>query len=148
MVEGTTWFVFPQINKYAWHYRPVALTSNIMKTLERLVLDQLRSMVRPHLDPLKSAYQPRIGVEDAIIYLLNYVHAHLDKLGSTVRVTFSDSSAFNTRPALLDVKLMSIIYFLIHSYFTRYVRFYNLNNCSLFHFVYFLLTISSSVKFY
>ena len=69
-------------------YQPVALTSHVMKTLERLVLEQLRPMVRPHLDPLQFAYQPRIGVEDAIIYLLNRVYAHLEKPGYTVRVTF------------------------------------------------------------
>ncbi|XP_049911756.1 uncharacterized protein LOC126397200 [Epinephelus moara] len=92
-------------------YRPVALTSHIMKTLERLVLEQLRPMVRPHLDPLQFAYQPRIGVEDALIYLLNRIYAHLDKPGSTVRVTFFDfSSAFNTiRPALLGDKLTAML---------------------------------------
>ena len=92
-------------------YRPVALTSHIMKTLERLILEQLRPMVRPHLDPLQFAYQPRIGVEDAIIYLLNRVYAHLDKPGSTVRVMFFYfSSAFNTiRPAVLGDKLMAML---------------------------------------
>ncbi|KAI4897881.1 hypothetical protein NFI96_029587, partial [Prochilodus magdalenae] len=88
-------------------YRPVALTSHIMKTMERLVLEQLRPTVQPLLDPLQFAYQPRLGVEDAIIYLLNRVYAHLDKPASTVRVMFFDfSSAFNTiQPALLGDKL-------------------------------------------
>ncbi|KAI4873724.1 hypothetical protein NFI96_000464 [Prochilodus magdalenae] len=88
-------------------YRPVALTSHIMKTMERLVLEQLRPTVQPLLDPLQFAYQPRLGVEDAIIYLLNRVYAHLDKPASTVRVMFFDfSSVFNTiRPALLGDKL-------------------------------------------
>ncbi|KAI4888527.1 hypothetical protein NFI96_008530 [Prochilodus magdalenae] len=88
-------------------YRSVALTSHIMKTMERLVLEQLRPMVQPLLDPLQFAYQPRLGVEDAIIYLLNRVYAHLDKPASTVRVMFFDfSSAFNTiQPALLGDKL-------------------------------------------
>ena len=59
-------------------------------------------MVRPHLDALQFAYQPWTGVEDAIIYLLNRVYAHLDKPGITVRVMFSDfCGAFTTiRPAL------------------------------------------------
>ncbi|XP_013769324.1 olfactory receptor 4P4-like [Pundamilia nyererei] len=64
-------------------YRPVALTSHIMKTLERLILDQLRPIVRPHLDPLQFTYQPRLGTEDAIIYLLNHVYTHLDQPAST-----------------------------------------------------------------
>ncbi|KAI2649597.1 RNA-directed DNA polymerase from mobile element jockey [Labeo rohita] len=64
-------------------YRPVALTSHIMKTLERLILEQLRPMVQPFLDPLQFAYQPRLGVEDAVIFLLNRVYTHLDKPAST-----------------------------------------------------------------
>ncbi|KAI4902472.1 hypothetical protein NFI96_003096 [Prochilodus magdalenae] len=75
--------------------------------MERLVLEQLRPMVQPLLDPLQFAYQPRLGVEDAIIYLLNRVYSHLDKPASTVRVMFFYfSSAFNTiQPALLGDKL-------------------------------------------
>ena len=100
----------PQPNGFS-DYQPVALTSLIVKTLERLVLEQLRPVVRPHLDPLQFAYQPRIGVEDAIIYVLNRVYAHLDKPMSTVRVTFFDfSTAFNAiRPALLGDKLMAML---------------------------------------
>ena len=45
------------------------------------------------------------------MYLLNRVYAHLDKPGSTGRVTFFDfSSAFNTiRPALLRDKLTAML---------------------------------------
>lgn len=91
-------------------YRPVALTSHIMKTLERLVMEQLRPMVSSILDPLQFAYQPRIGVEDAIIFLLNRIYPHLDKPASTVRIMFFDfSSAFDTiRPALLGEKLTAM----------------------------------------
>jgi hypothetical protein len=81
-----------------------------MKTLERLVLDQLRPIVKSLLDPLQFAYQSRLGVEDAIIFLLKRIYAHLDKPASTVRVMFFDfSSAFNTiRPALLSEKLTAM----------------------------------------
>ena len=80
--------------------------SPIMKTLERLVLEQLRPM-----DPFQFAYEPWTGVENAIIYLLNRVYTHLGKPGSTVRVMFFDfSSAFNSiRPALLGDKLMEML---------------------------------------
>ncbi|KAJ8412582.1 hypothetical protein AAFF_G00129180 [Aldrovandia affinis] len=71
-------------------YRPVALTSHTMKALQRLVLEQLQPVVKPLLDSLQFAYQPQLGVEDAIIYLLNRAYAHLDKLASTVRVMFFD----------------------------------------------------------
>ena len=39
-------------------YRPVALTSYVMKVLERLVLANLRPQVRALLDPLQFTYQP------------------------------------------------------------------------------------------
>ncbi|KAI3375550.1 hypothetical protein L3Q82_003877 [Scortum barcoo] len=88
-------------------YRPVALTSHVMKVLERLVLAQLRPQVRKFLDPLQFAYQPHLGVDDAVIYLLQRAHMHLDGGGGTVRITFFDfSSAFNTiQPLLLGEKL-------------------------------------------
>ena len=49
-------------------------------------------------------------MEDAIIYLLNRVYAHLDTPASSVRVMFFDfSSAFDTiRPALLSEKLTAM----------------------------------------
>ncbi|KAI3354721.1 hypothetical protein L3Q82_004504 [Scortum barcoo] len=91
-------------------YRPVALTSHVMKVLERLVLAQLRPRVRKFLDPLQFAYQPHLGVDDAVIYLLQRAHMHLDGGGGTVRITFFDfSSAFNTiQPLLLGEKLQVI----------------------------------------
>ncbi|XP_040890307.1 adenosine receptor A1 [Toxotes jaculatrix] len=54
-----------------------------MKTLERLILKQLQPMVQPLLDPLHFAYQPHLGVDYAIIYLLNQVYTHMDKPAST-----------------------------------------------------------------
>ncbi|KAI3354613.1 hypothetical protein L3Q82_019117 [Scortum barcoo] len=89
------------------HFRPVALTSHLMKALERIVLRHLRPLVSPNMDPLQFAYQPGIGVDDAVIYLLQRSLSHLEDAGNTVRITFFDfSSAFNTiHPSLLRVKL-------------------------------------------
>ncbi|TWW68197.1 putative RNA-directed DNA polymerase from transposon BS [Takifugu flavidus] len=56
-------------------FRPVALTSHLMKTLERLFLNLLRPQVQHAEDSLQFAYRDKVGVEDAIIYLL-----HRDKL--------------------------------------------------------------------
>ena len=47
------------------HYQPVTLTAHLAKTLERLVLHHLRPLV----SSLQFAYQPGIGVEDAVIFL-------------------------------------------------------------------------------
>ncbi|KAI4888279.1 hypothetical protein NFI96_012150 [Prochilodus magdalenae] len=88
-------------------FRPVALTSHVMKTLERLLLHLLRPQVQHAMDPLQFAYREKVGVEDAMLYLLHRAHSHLDKGGSAVRVMFFDfSSAFNTiQPLQLRDKL-------------------------------------------
>jgi len=67
-------------------------------------------LVEPSLDPLQFAYQPRIGVEDAIIFLLHRAYSHLEEAGRVVRVTFFDfPSSFNTiKPALLGTKLLAM----------------------------------------
>lgn len=41
-----------------------------MKSLQRLILE-LQPMVQSLQDPLQFAYQPHLGVDDAINYLLN-----------------------------------------------------------------------------
>ncbi|KAI4895107.1 hypothetical protein NFI96_009396 [Prochilodus magdalenae] len=78
-----------------------------MKTLERLMLGHMKPLVRAALDPLQLAYQDVIGVDDAVIYLMDKKHSHLDTAGSAVRIMFFDfSSAFNTlQPVLLGEKL-------------------------------------------
>ncbi|KAJ0033829.1 hypothetical protein NQD34_000936 [Periophthalmus magnuspinnatus] len=88
-------------------FRLVALTSHLMKTLEKLVLGHLHSTVSSAMDSLQFAYRPGIGVEDAVIYLLHRSLSHLENPGSTVRILFFDfSSAFNTiQPLLLRDKL-------------------------------------------
>ncbi|MCJ8749354.1 hypothetical protein PDJAM_G00175360 [Pangasius djambal] len=84
------------------NFRLVALTSHLMKTLERLVLGHLRSEVSSAMDLLQFAYRPGIGVEDAVIFLLHRALTHLEKPGSAVRILFFDfSSAFNTIQPLL-----------------------------------------------
>ena len=42
-------------------------------------------------DPLQFAYCCVVEVEDAIIYLHQQTHSHLDKAGSTMRTMFFDS---------------------------------------------------------
>ena len=87
------------------YYRPVALTSHIMKTLERLLVRRMRLQVAEDLNPLKFTYQKHIVVEDAILYMLHRVYAYLDVSGSYVRIMFFYfSSAFNTiQPPILKI---------------------------------------------
>ncbi|KAI4902349.1 hypothetical protein NFI96_003952 [Prochilodus magdalenae] len=78
--------------------------------MERLLLNHLRPQVHHAEDPLQFAYREKVGVEDAILYLLHRTHSHLDKGGGAVRVMFFDfSSAFSTiQPLLLRDKLMKM----------------------------------------
>lgn len=48
-------------------YRPVALTSVLMKTFERLVLDFVRDQIPMSVDPLQFAYRKNRSVEDALL---------------------------------------------------------------------------------
>ena len=79
--------------------RPIALTSVQMKVCEpeRLVLNDLKLKVAPHLDPIQFAYQTDRNTEDSIIILLELPYSHLERtrFGNSSRVMFFDfSSAF------------------------------------------------------
>ena len=87
--------------------RPIALTSVLMKSLERIVLSLFLPRVQPHLDPHQFAYRSKRGVEDAIVLFTHNIYKHLDQPKTYVRTMFIDfSSAFNTiQPHLLIPKL-------------------------------------------
>ena len=91
-------------------YRPVALTSVVMKSFEKLVLAHLKDITGPLLDPLQFAYRANRSVDDAVNIGLYYVLQHLDRPGTYVRILFVDfSSAFNTIiPNLLLPKLTQL----------------------------------------
>ncbi|KAK3533371.1 hypothetical protein QTP70_019315 [Hemibagrus guttatus] len=91
-------------------YRPVALTSVVMKSFERLVLSYLKDITDPLLDPLQFAYRSNRPVDDAVNMALHFILQHLDSPGSYARILFVDfSSAFNTIiPALLRDKLFQL----------------------------------------
>lgn len=88
----------------------MALTSHLMKTLERLVLHVVTPQVQQAQDPLQFGYQKNVGVEDAVQYLLHRTHTFLDRESGAVRILFIDiSSAFNTiQPLCLKGKLTTI----------------------------------------
>ncbi len=78
-------------------YRPVALTPILMKCFERLVMQQIKSVLPPSLDPFQFAYRSNRSTDDAIATALHPALTHLDKKESYVRMLFIDfSSAFNT----------------------------------------------------
>ncbi len=92
-------------------YRPVALTSTVMKVFERLLKKHICSSIPATWDPLQFAYRPNRSTDDAISQVLHSSLTHIDsKNGNYVRLLFIDySSAFNTIvPTKLAVKLSDL----------------------------------------
>ncbi|KAK1804667.1 hypothetical protein P4O66_020056, partial [Electrophorus voltai] len=78
-------------------YRPIALTSIIMKCFERLLMRHIKSQLLPSLDALQFAYRSNCSTDDAISTTLHLALTHLDKKGTYIRMLFIDfSPAFNT----------------------------------------------------
>lgn len=78
-------------------YRPVALTSHVMLVMKRLILLHLRPLVAASQDPLQFVCQPHLGVDDAIIHLLQREYSSLDKPNTSVQIKFFDFwNIFNT----------------------------------------------------
>ncbi len=91
-------------------YRPIALTSEIMKCLERSVSRHIRDCLPPSFDPYQFAYRANRSTEDAIALTLHTALSHLENKESYVRMLFVDySSAFNTIiPDILCNKLLQL----------------------------------------
>lgn len=90
-------------------FRPVALTSLVMKSFEKLIK---RDLIKTEhlLDPQQFAYRAGRGVEDATATLLNLAFKQLEGNKNHVKLLFLDfSSAFNTiQPHILIDKLLNI----------------------------------------
>lgn len=88
-------------------YRPVALTSVVAKTFERVTKPMIAACLT---DDTQFAYRERRSTEDALAVLLDIVSKHLDTNSKNyVRGLFVDfTSAFNTiSPTLLIEQLMN-----------------------------------------
>ena len=91
-------------------YRPIALTSVVMKCFERLVSQHIKASLPSSIDPHQFAYRTNRSTEDAISIALHTALSHLEHTGSYVRMLFIDySSAFNTIiPDILVRKLLDL----------------------------------------
>ncbi len=72
-------------------YRPVPLTSMVIKSFERLVLAYLKACTRPLLDPLQFAYRANRSMDDAVNMGLHFILQNLDRPGTYVRIPTSIS---------------------------------------------------------
>lgn len=52
-------------------FRPVALTSLVMKNFEKILKENVVSLIDGRLDPLQFAYQAGKGVNDAKLFILD-----------------------------------------------------------------------------
>ncbi len=59
-------------------YRPVALTSIVMKVFERLVKNRICSSIPDYLNPLQFANRPNRSTEDAISHVPHSSLTHID----------------------------------------------------------------------
>ena len=84
----------PTVHK---EYRPIALTSVVKKSFERLVLAHLKSITDPLLDPLQFAYRDNRSVEDAVNMALHFTLQHLDSPASHTGILFVDFSSASFR---------------------------------------------------
>ena len=81
---------FPKVHN---DFRPVALTSILCKSFERIILDMIKPTVEPYLDNLQFVYQEKRSTDDALATLHNAITAHLDEGSQNyVRVLFIDYS--------------------------------------------------------
>ncbi len=86
--------------------RPDALTSVVIKSLERLVLAHLKDITGPLLDPLPFAYWANRSVDDAVNMGLLYILQHFDSPGTH---TCLWTSPFNIIiPDILSSKLTQL----------------------------------------
>ena len=78
-------------------YRPVALTSCIMKSFENIILNYIGSILSPDFDTFQFAYKKKRSIDDALTINCHEILKHLESKNSYARILFIDySSAFNT----------------------------------------------------
>jgi len=67
-------------------FRPVALTSVVMKVFERLVLRYLKSVINSSMDSLQFAYRENRCTDDAVALAWHFVMQHLDYPNTYARI--------------------------------------------------------------
>ena len=89
--------------------RPVALTSLVMKAMERVIKNYIIKAKDSQMDPLLFAGR---GVDETKTFIIDTIYKHLEHPKTTARLVFADfSSAFNTlQPQILAEKLTNLFY--------------------------------------
>ena len=89
----------------------MALTSLVVKCLERLLLRRISTETSQFQDPHQFAYRRNRSTEDAILTLIHHTQKHLDTPKTSARILSLDfSSAFNIiQPHILLQKLRAML---------------------------------------
>lgn len=74
-------------------YCPVALTPIVMKCFEQIVMQHIKTILPPSLDPFQFAYRANQSTDDAISTALHLALSHLETKDSYVRMLFIDFSS-------------------------------------------------------
>ena len=74
-------------------YRPVALTSVIMKCIKKLVINYLNGLLPHDFDNYQFAYKANRSVDDAVGINIHKILEHLEERKSYARVLFIDYSS-------------------------------------------------------
>lgn len=102
-------------------FRPIALTSIVMKCFEKYIVSILKSEVSSKLDPWQFAYKRGRSAEDAVGSIIHLVSKHLEDSKEYAHLLFIDfSSAFNTVQAYLlleKLKHMDVNPYIISFFF-------------------------------
>ena len=114
-------------------YRPIALTSVVMKCFEQILKSRLLSFIV--LDDCQFAYKKNRSTKDACISIDYFLRSHLEQQSSFARILFVDfTSAFNTIvPKILigKLKAMSVPHYLlliIEAFLVDRQQFVNIGN--------------------
>jgi hypothetical protein len=73
-------------------YRPIALTSVVVKCFERLVMAYVNTIIPETLDPQHFAYPTNRSTDDAISIALHNALSYLDKKSSCYSLTTAQRS--------------------------------------------------------
>lgn len=100
-------------------YRPIALTSHVVKAMERIILGKVRSQVEAQLDPYQFAYLSNRSTNDAISTVTHLILKHIETTDAYARLVFIDFSlAFNMLH--IDILLRKLVHVNINPFVIKW----------------------------
>lgn len=91
-------------------FRPVTLTSTVMKCFERLIMAQIKRTIDVTVDARQNAYRKNRSTANDISTVPHLNLTHLEKKDSYIRQLYLDfSSAFNTITPQTVVNKLSLL---------------------------------------